>query len=303
MNILLFPLILASLAAVPAGENHPVENPVFKKLLAEGVKMSDGTTYKLQPPIMADGLDAKGQQAAMAKMADPRHPVNELLRKDAFADVVTKIRTVKSAEGEGPAIRAIDSWFVAHGDWKTLTSKEFLESANANESGKSRVVVKSGFLNEKELQQRKLAATVKDGYEERFLYTTFLLFERVEISATRFATLTRGDDSVLAAGKIDARFDKDKDYPNQWRPLMRDALAEIKPGPAQPFSWAGGYAKITRLKNPADAVFIEFHLIYEEPYGWFDGVNLVKQKVPAMVKEKVRAFRRKLGAAGEEKPQ
>jgi hypothetical protein len=125
------------------------------------------------------------------------------------------------------------------------------------------------------------------------------LFERVQVSATRFSMLTRGKNSVLAAGKIDPRFDKDVDYPNEWRQLVRDAQANIKPGRAHPFTHAGGYAKITRLKDTADAVFIEFHLIYEEPYGWFDGINLVRQKIPVMVQEKIRTFRRKLGIASE----
>ena len=105
----------------------------------------------------------------------------------------------------------------------------------------------------------------------------------------------------MAAGSVDPRFDKDPEYPNQWRPLLRDAQAEIKPGPAHPFSHAGGYAKITRLHEPEGAVFIECHLVYEEDYGWFDGANLVKQKVPVMVQEQVRTFRRKLAVASEGK--
>ena len=182
-----------------------------------------------------------------------------------------------------------------------MVSKDFLESTTAAENGKSRVVLKSGFLTDKEMRQRKLAPAAVAGVEARYLYTTFWLFERVQVSATRFSTLTRGKDFVLAAGKIDPRFDKDSEYPNQWRPLLRDVQAEIKPGPAHPFAHAGGYAKITRLKEPANAVFVEFHLVYEEPYGWFEGVNLVKQKIPMMVQEKVRTFRRKWTAASEEK--
>jgi len=299
MNITLLSLMLASLAAAPAGQDSAAENPVFKQLLAQGVKMSDGTAVKLRPPIMPDGLDVAGQLAAMTKVADARNPVKEVVRKDYYAPVVTKVRNVKPPEGEGPAVRTIDVWFVAHGDWNTLVSKDFLESTTAAENGKSRVVTKSGFLTEKEMKKRNLSATTPSGHEQRFLYTTFSLFERVQISATRFSTLTKGKDFVLAAGKIDPRFDKDSEYPNEWRPLLRDVRAEIKPGPAHPFSHAGGYAKITRLKEPADAVFVEFHLVYEEPYGWFDGITLVKQKIPMMVQEKVRTFRRKLTVATE----
>ncbi len=301
MNIAVLSIILASLTAAPDKQVSAVENPVFKQLLAEGVKMSDGKSYKLRPPIMADGLDAAAQLAAIAKSADARNPVKDLLKNDYYAPVVTRVRNAKRQEGEGPAIRTIDTWFVAHGDWNALVSKDFLESATGEENGKSRVVLKSGALSEQEMGKRNLTATTTADSEQRFLYTTFWLFERVQVSATRFSVLTHGKDFVLAAGKIDPRFDKDADYPNQWRPLLRDVEANIKPGRAHPFTYAGGYAKITRLKEPAGAVFIESHLIYEEPYAWFDGVNLVKQKIPAMVQEKIRTFRRKLSVATEEK--
>jgi len=36
-----------------------------------------------------------------------------------------RMRTLKAAEGESATIRAIDVWFVAHGKWDTLNSKDF----------------------------------------------------------------------------------------------------------------------------------------------------------------------------------
>ncbi len=301
MNFAVALSVLAALAAAPAGKDTAVENPVYTRLLADGIKMSDGKSYKLRPPIMADGLDAAGQLAAIAKLATARNSVKDILASDYYAPVVTRVRNARPPEDEGPAIRIIDVWFVAHGDWNTLVSKVFLQSTTAAEKGKSRVVLKSGELTEQELHKRNLTATTTAGVEQRFLYTTFWLFDRVQVSATRLSALTRGKDVVLAAGRIDPRFDKDREYPNQWRPLLRDVEANIKPGPAHSFSRAGGYAKITRLKQRAGGVFIEFHLIYEEPYGWFDGINLVKQKIPAMVREKVRTFRRKLSVASAKK--
>ena len=294
MNLVILSLLSVAASATDA---QSVENPVFQELLQKGIKMSDGTMVKLPPPIMADGLDAAEQRAAISGVASARNSVKSILQKSFYAPVATKVRTVaKPSEGEGPAIRTVDLWFVVHGDWDTLTSEDFLESL-VKGSGKSRMVSKSGILTEKEMIARKLTATSRENYEERFVYTMFSLFDRVELSATRRAVLTRGAESVLAAAMVDARFADDPDYPNQWRPLLRDAQAEIKPGPAHPFSGGGGYAKITRLKEPAGAVFIECHLAYEEAFGWFDGANLVKQKAPLMVREKVRTLRRKLGVA------
>jgi hypothetical protein len=307
LHLSLLQLVLVAAAApnAPAGENA-----VFKGLVGQGIRMSDGATFKLPPPILADGLDAAGQRAAIAKAPRARSTLKELLGKSFYAPVEVKVRTLRTSPDDGPIVRTVDVWFVAHGDWDKLRSKGFLESVAGRDEGAGRVVSKSGVLTDQEIAKRKLSATADgtrrvpdtgDGIEERFVYTTFSLFERVEVSATRRTALVKGKDFILTAGKVDARFDKDPDYPNQWRPLLRDARAEIKPGPAHPFTHAGGYAKITRLREPADAVFIECHLVYEEDFGWFDGANLVKQKVPVMVQEKVRAFRRKLAMAGEKK--
>ena len=293
-------LCVAMFALVSAADGG-TENSVYRELTEKGVAMSDGTAVRLPPPILADGLDAAAQHAAMAKAAGRRASVEELVGKSYYAPVIMRVRTARRSDDEGPAIRLINVWFVVRGKWDTLTSEGFLESVLADKnSSKSRVVSKSGILTEQEMAARNLTATVKDDREKRFVYATFSLFERVEVSATRFSVLTRGDGSILTAGKLDPRFADDPDYPNQWRPLLRDERAEIKPGPAHPFTNAGGYAKITRLAAPADAALIECHLVYEEPFGWFDGANLVKQKIPAMVQQKVRTFRRKLALADAE---
>ncbi len=368
MNLSLLTLVLLAVASADA---TAVENPVFQEMTEKGVVMSDGTAVKLPPPILADGLDAAAQRAALETAADARRPVESLVKKSYYAPVVVKVRTPKPGEGEGPAVRTVDGWFVVHGDWDVLMSEEFMESLiGPKDEGKSRIVVRSGVLSDDEVAKRLTenshltlgegpgvrAATASTGergegrgerkdngetndavslppsafrlppssgphpsplpkgegtdmttkgegteIQQRFPFSTFRLFERVEISATRFSVVTRGKDSMLAAGRPDPRFNEDAEYPNQWRALLRDEQSNIRAGAPQPLPAAGGYAKITRLFDPPDAVFIEFHLVYEEPYAWFDGATLVKQKLPLMVQEKVKTFRRKLAAAGEKK--
>ena len=273
------------------------DNPIFKELVERGITLANGKPVKLPRPIMGDNLDAAAQRAAIEKVSDARHPAEDLLGNSRYAPVMVKIGTVRRPKAEGPAGRSVDLWFVAHGDWDILTSQKFLESAMKTGDGDNGVVSKSGALSDQEMAHRDLKAADRDGYEERFVYSTFSLFDQVQLSTTRRAVLVRGKDSILVAGKIDRRFDNDPDYPNQWRPLVRDSQANIQPGKPHPFDRAGGYAKLTRLASPEGAVFIECHLVYEEDYGWFDGVNRVKQKAPAMIQEKVRSFRRKLNVA------
>ena len=162
--------------------------------------------------------------------------------------------------------------------------------------------MKSGVLTDKELAARKLAAVTKDGYEERFVYTTFSAVRAggVERHAVCGAHPRQGFHSGGGPARSAIPERRGLSEPVAAAGARRSRRRSSR-GRPHPFAHAGGYAKITRLVVPADAVLVECHLVYEEPYGWFDGINLVKQKVPVMVQEKVRTFRRKLATATAEK--
>ena len=300
MNFVLIQLCLLSVCVeAPDGTAGVEGNSVLAELMNKGVTMSDGKAYKLPPPTMADGLDFTDQRAAIKKIAGERYKVEDLMRKTSSAPVVIRFRTLKASEDESSTIRAVDVWFVAHGKWDTLNSKEFLDSLakGKDTEGENRVVSKSGFLTDEEMQKRNLKLEMPEGQEAKFVYTTFSLFDQVEVSTTRYAVVTRGKDFLLAAARIDGRFSKDAEYPNQWRPIERDASANITLGPPQPYSGAGAYVIITRLVEPADAIFVEGHMVFEEPYGWFEGGNMLRSKAPTMIQQRAKMFRSKLGIA------
>ncbi len=288
-------IALTALAAEPAS-SATSSNPVFLNLAEQGVPLPGGSAVKLPRPTMASGLDAAGQRAAMERIPQLKHPLDELLRKSIVAPFELTITSLKEAGGSA---RRIDVWFVAYGNWKTLSSKEFVEGlAKGRESGTpDGRLMKSGFLTDVELAQRKLTIAPKPGLEERYYFSTFTLFDRVEVSVARHAMLSRGPDCFLVAAQIDPRFASDPTYPNRWRSITRDAAGNAQPGPWHPYAAGGLYLQVTRLVEPAGAVFIEFHQVFDEPQGWFGGANLLRSKLPLVVQEEVRTFRRKLAAA------
>jgi hypothetical protein len=300
MYIVLFNICLVAISAEAATGTSAVEaNPVLTELMEKGVMMSDGKAYKLPAPAMADVSDAAGQKEAMEKISGGRYSFDDLVQKSTSAPVMIRFRTLKAAEGESATIRAIDVWFVAHGKWDTLNSKDFQDSLarGKDTDGESRVVSKSGVLTDEEMQKRKLKLETPEGQEAKFVYNTFSLFDQVEVSATRYVVVTRDKNDLLAAARADGRFTKDAEYPSQWRPILRDAAANISLGPPQPYSGAGAYVKITRLAEPADAIFVEGHIVFEEPYGWFEGGNELRSKAPTMIQQRAKIFRGKLGIA------
>ena len=300
MFVVLFHLCLLAICAEAIAAGPGVEtNPMLSELLDKGVTMSDGKAYKLPAPAMADALDAAIQKGAMEKISGGRYTFDDLVQKTTSAPVMIRMRTLKAAEGESATIRAIDVWFVAHGKWETMNSKDFQDSLakGKDTEGENRIVSKSGILTDEEMQERKLKLETPEGQEAKFVYTTFSLFDQVEVSATRYLVITRDKDELLAAARIDGRFDKDAEYPNQWRPILRDAAANISLGPPQPYTGAGAYVKITRLAEPADAVFVEGHMVFEEPYGWFEGGNELRSKAPTMIQQRAKIFRSKFAIA------
>jgi hypothetical protein len=293
--------------APPAGAAPaaPQTNPILLDLIGKGVAMPDGSFVKLPPPVLPDGLDADAQAEALTKILPPRVSLEQFTQKSSSAPHALKIRTVRG-KGEDATFRTIDLGFVAHGRWETLNSEKFgdnflkAKEKERDEANQKRTVSKSGFLTKEEMAQRGLSVTAPSGMEQRFFYTTFTLFDEVEVSATRDAILTKSPKSAILAARLDPRFLDDAEYPNQWRSIGRDAAANPVLGPKQPYAGAGFYVKITQLEQPADAIFIEYHGAFHEPLGWFQGEAKLRARLPLVAEHEVKQFRIKLGKASAE---
>lgn len=277
-------------------------NPLLGELVEKGVAMPTGTSIKLPAPTMADGLTADAQAEVLTKAATAnRYTLDQFIAKDSSAPISLKI---KSKTDGTSIVRSMDLSFVAYGKWDVLVGEKFANSfikARKQEGEKQGNIVKrSGFLTEDETKQRGLPVSPKTGPQERFFYTTFTLFDQAEVSATRRAVLTKTTESVIAACRIDSRFAKDAEYPNQWREVARDAAGKIVYGKPQPYSGAAFYVKATRLAKPADALFVEYHSVFNEPKGWFDGGNTLRSKLPTIAQHEVKQFRVKLAIASQE---
>ena len=263
-------------------------NPLFEQLRRDGVAVSAETKVPLPAPLMADGLDAAGQQATLEKVVGKRFTVRAFTGKVGTAPHVYKVQKI-AASADAPCALAVDVIFVAHGSLDTVAGRDFLEGLHKKSKDR-----KIHILTARELEKRKLTPESSKDREERYSHAVFLVLDRVELRAALHTMVTHQPDSLLAASRIDPRFAKDTDFPNQWRKITTDEEGQRKFGPAHPYTDAGGYLKITRLHEPKGALFIEYHLVYTEPKGWFRGADPLTTKLPAIIQSEVRTFRREL---------
>ena len=295
MRTLTTVIALMSLAA-GAQAAHP--NALWTKLLTEGVTVREGLNIPFPPPTMPDGLDAAAQREALLSITDRNHPVERLLRESVVAPFVLRIETER-ASPEGPPVRSIDLWFVTYGKLDLLADESFLRDAVsvAPKGGDRGLPTRSDFLSDDALISRGLKSAEREGIREGWFRAEFELLDRVYVGVTRHSMASRTDESVLVAARLDPRFFHDAEFPNRWQSITRDELGKIVLGPAHPYSGAGFYIKVTRLHEPPGALFVEYHQVFDEPQGWFKGKNLLRSKLPLIVQDGVRKFRRKLAAA------
>jgi hypothetical protein len=278
MHTLALAAVLMTAPAQPPVK-HDDANPLYKSLTANGLAV-DGTKHKFPAPTMPDGLTAEQQTAVIKKLIDGDYDLENFTRDSRVGPNLTKIRDLMAGEKKTTA-RAVDVWFVVHGDFKLLNDDKFLDKLVGANKGAG---AKGGDVKPADLMARNIP--VPNGKNEGYGFVEFDFLDKVRLKATGHAYWSRGAESVVAAAEIDPRFAKDKDFPNEWR-----SIDGAKVGDANVWAGAGMYLKITKLKEPAGALFVEQHVVFDEPAGWFGGENLLRSKLPIAVQKSVRDMR------------
>lgn len=274
----------------PAEAPHLEKNPVYRELRESGVSITSEKSFKLPEPYLPDGLDADEQKKLIEKLGGRRYPWARLTRNTTVAPQIIQIQEQK-LENTDTKARVVDVYFVAYGDVDAI-----LQGDERNEPEDS-ADKEWTALAEAELAERKI--TIQDPKHESFGYITNNLIDEVRLSGVLRTYWSESEESVVAAAMLDPRFDEDPKYPNRWQPLERGREGFVAGKPSA-YHGAAGYSKITRLKALKNAVFVESHLIFAEPHGWFDGANLLGSKLPAVIQHEVRTARQDFLKAGKE---
>jgi len=289
------PLLMFFALALTADAGHLELNPVYRALVEQGVDVGGGVLVRLPAPTMADGLSPEAARAAIEAIPDRHAPVDLLVRPSVVAPLVFRFREIE-APGAAVPVHGVDVWCVAHGKWDVLGRKDFLEELRKAEHPEAEARV----FTAEELRSRGVTPPPENDENQRYVYGVFPLLDRVQLAVAARSHASRAEGSSLVAVLVDPRFQGDKQFPNQWRSMTRDADGAWQLGPPKPYSGAAAYLKLTRLSEPAGAIFIEYHLVFTEPEGWFSGANLLRSKLPILIQSEVRNFRRRLAKASEE---
>jgi hypothetical protein len=266
---------------------------IYDALIQQGVELSADETTKLPPPVLPDGLDAAAQRQAIESALAGRYEWDQFTRKSVVSPLLLKIDDPDRESGQ--VSRRVDLYFVAYGELdvfgndRKLQEQLNLASSGDVDSAASQVTV----LSPDQLAKRGLS-TSSPNAAQRWVAVEATLLNKVQLALTTRNEKLQTDDSLVVASRLDPKFQNDAEYPNCWRAITFDDAGRRQIGPPQPYIGLGSYVKATRLTEPAGAVFIEYHVAYAEPHGWFRGANLLRSKLPIVAQDLVRKLRRKM---------
>jgi hypothetical protein len=107
-----------------------------------------------------------------------------------------------------------------------------------------------------------------------------------------------GDNFFAVAWELDPRFapseTNDRRLQNRWVKRNRDERGQIVLGDPQSYAGAAGYLIVSGLTGIENASLVEAEIVFHEPADWFSGSNLLRSKVPLIIQESARRFRREL---------
>src|ERR1700722_17013668 len=198
MKMLAAIFLTATLAGAP--KDHQA-NPLFRELIKDGLGVGAKAKVLLPAPTMADGLDAAGQKKVLDKLIEGTYEFDNFVGNSPVAPNILRTRDIEPSDPQSPA-KGADFWFVAYGDWKKVTDKEFMQKAwNASPREP-----KVKLLSAAELAKRSITIPADQTNQLSFGYGSVQLFNKVEVSGTGYSYWTKTESSFVLAGKLDPRF-------------------------------------------------------------------------------------------------
>jgi hypothetical protein len=266
-------------------------DPIYQSLVSKGLKVAGSKYVSLTAPCLVDGMSAVEQQVAVQALTG-EIGMERFMKDSVVSPFIFEIKSAEKLENNAD-VQRLDFWFVAYGSIDGVLDKKLFDDLSVpvkpSSDGLSDEARK---LTPEELTKYSLnEGELADGSRVSFGHLGISLFDKVRLSLVTHAQSFRSSESLVLIGRIQ---DGIEELPSTWSPITTDDDDKVRLGTAWPYALGAGYAKVTELKFEPRALFIEMHVLYVEPQEWFNGRNLLRSKLPPVIQEGLRKFRRRL---------
>ncbi|MGI9473881.1 MAG: hypothetical protein ACR2NZ_20225 [Rubripirellula sp.] len=266
-------------------------------------------------PIQSPSVDPRGQSelrmAAQEKLAGA-HGWTRFSRNSVVAPVKIELAYLKNEAGDRVGHR-IHVAYVVHAGIETLRDSDLMGGLFGGSTSKEAETKDPESEASKALEDQKAdesfrseqmddATVTSLGIESQpgvgFGWLEFLLLKKVELQGVIRSNRFEGVDYVAITWELAEEFtDREpvhERFRNEWVRRDRSPSGSLIRSEATSFAGAAGYLVLSSVDGTDNACLIEAEVVLHEPEGWFNGSNLLRSKLPLILQESARRFRRGL---------
>ena len=262
---------------------------VMQRMTTKGIQLTEDVTHVLPAPSVDLKMDAETRKANLEKLTRGRG-WTQFARKSTNAPVTINLKYIQSPSGERIG-HQIHFAFVVHATLETLKDKDLMKSmASEEEKPEDADLYKMDEISVEKLKEFGTTPAKNNSYG----FVQSPLMNRVIIRGTIRTEQVISDDSVLVTWEMDPRFTNAKEFANTWSSIKRDRLGKKVQSDPKPYQGAGGYMHVSKLPEVDGAVLVESQMVIHEPTDWFSSSTALRSKMPLLIQNTARDFRRKL---------
>jgi len=243
---------------------------------------------------LRDNMSAEEQHEAITKILGSLEE-ERFMRRSIVSPFVFDLRSISKLE-QGGHRQQLDVWFVAHGQLKDIEEKKMIDDLTGPEAKQTPGLPEvARALTEAEMQSRNLPfGEQPDGKSHSYGIMGANVLDKVFVTGITKSEYKRTNNSITLLLSLDPTLLNDSQFPARWHSITKTDAGDFQLGDARDYSDLLAAIKVTPLVGVEDALFVEVHVIYAEPFDWFEGRNLLRSKLPPVIQDSVRKFRRKL---------
>jgi hypothetical protein len=266
------------------------QNPVFIHVLEQGLEVG-GQTIKLPPPRLVDGAGADAERAALTELAGSDRAFEDLFRDSVTAPFIIKVHDVKAS---GATVRQADVWFAVHGDLKGIDPAHEAARTDQKAVEVANMWFQTRILKPEEIRAAGAKAADTSAGKSWYAHIHAKLLDRIDFETTNHVVGSQSSESIVIASATDPSFPNAGPLSNGWKPLTKADSAQGDTSARQPYAGGISYAKISRAAFKPGALFVEMHVAFVEPDGWFQGAPILRSKFSVAAQDQIRTLRRDL---------
>ena len=260
------------------------DRTLLDQLTVSGVRLTDHETARLPPPGIESSMDATSKQKVLSKIAGGIG-WKRFSRDSVVAPIEIDLEYVRDDGGQRIGHRVYVA-FVAHIEIDRLRDRDRMSELlgwTDQETGADR------YHGEEVSEQQLRAWNIEDD-DQKYALLQIPLLDRVLVHAVIASQHRDSENDVNVSWMVDPKFGA----ANASRPCNRWSRLDTDESASHPYQGAAGYIHVTKLDEPANTCLIEASMVIHEPPEWFSGSNLLRSKLPLMIQEIVRKFRRRI---------